>query len=648
MRTISRIAESKAQSSRSGYRADIDGLRALAVLAVILFHANLGLSGGYVGVDIFLVISGFLICSLVLGEINDNAFRLTTFWERRIRRILPILTVVVLATIAASWFLYLPGDFEGVGKSAVAQALLRSNFFFAHQSGYFAATAETKPLLHTWSLAVEEQFYLLFPLLMILTARYKKLSLPNTIALLAIASLILCIIGSFSHPWGTFYLLPTRAWELLTGAFLAASRGRIGASKLVRGMSGWLGLGFVGYAVYFYHAGILFPGVAAMLPCVGAALIIFSSEIELSPVGRLLAFKPMVFVGLISYSLYLWHWPLLVFSRYSARQERSVEFRCALLVACAGLAVLSWKFVETPFRNKSILPKRYQIFGFAGASMATLLALGLAVSHSHGFPSRLSESARRFAGARNDPGFNSAFMVNVNLKRAVAGQFVEFGSHNTNNPTDILIWGDSHARVLTTVLDDLCRNSDHRGIMAVHSATAPLLEYTSTGPTSLKGDSPVFSRAVFTFIGQRHVKTVILAARWNYYPTTQHFKSSLLMTARSIMNSGARLYVLKDVPNQGFDVPRFAALTALHHGDVELLGVSREQHQLANSELSQTFDELGQMGATVLDPSEYLLNSRGVYGIIKNGRLLYADGDHLTVDGARLLTPLFEQILCSK
>jgi hypothetical protein len=235
----------------------------------------------------------------------------------------------------------------------------------------------------------------------------------------------------------------------------------------------------------------------------------------------------------------------------------------------------------------------------------------------------------------------------VSLKQAVAGQFVEFGS-DTNSPTDTLIWGDSHARVLTTLLDDLCRNSGHRGIMAVHSATAPLLGYLSTGPTSLKGDSPAFSSAVLACINQRHIKTVFLAARWNFYPTTEYFKAGLLMTAQSIMKSGARLYVVKDVPNQGFDVPRFAALTALHGGNVESLGISREQHQLANGELSQTFDELGQMGATVLDPSEYLLNSNGVYGIVKNGQLLYKDGDHLTVDGARLLTPLFEQIFCSK
>jgi peptidoglycan/LPS O-acetylase OafA/YrhL len=205
------------------YRPDIDGLRALAILPVILFHANLGFSGGFVGVDIFFVISGFLITSLILKEVSDHTFSLASFWERRTRRILPALFVVVLTTLAAGWLLYMPEDFALVGKSVIAQAFLLSNVFFWHKTGYFATDVDTMPLLHTWSLAVEEQFYVLFPLLIIFLAARKRFSIPKAIAGLALGSFTLNVVGSYTDLSATFYLLPTRAWELMIGAALAAT-----------------------------------------------------------------------------------------------------------------------------------------------------------------------------------------------------------------------------------------------------------------------------------------------------------------------------------------------------------------------------------------------------------------------------------------
>ena len=288
----------------SSYRRDIDGLRALAVLPVLLFHAKLGCPGGFVGVDVFFVISGFLISSLILKELDDGTFSLITFWERRIRRILPALTVVVLTCLVAGWILYLPEDFEMLGKSVIAQATLLSNVFFYRQGlvggGYFAAASDTKTLLHTWSLAVEEQFYLLFPLLLLFLARYRRLFLAPTIAGLVVVSLVLSIVGSYSYPQATFYLLPARAWELLLGSLLTLMRGRFALGGLLRETAGWFGISLVGYAMLFYGVDTRFPGAAAISPCLGAALIIFSSESRLSFVGRILSIKPVVFVGLIS------------------------------------------------------------------------------------------------------------------------------------------------------------------------------------------------------------------------------------------------------------------------------------------------------------------------------------------------------------
>ncbi len=226
----------------------------------------------------------------------------------------------------------------------------------------------------------------------------------------------------------------------------------------------------------------------------------------------------------------------------------------------------------------------------------------------------------------------------------MAGQFVELGSQDTNQPISVLIWGDSHAMAVTPVLDDLCRRFSRRGIQATQSATAPVLRYVSTAGTSLKENSPAFANAVLTFIAQRHVRNVIITAHWSSYPASDSFKTNLLATVRAVLDVGARVYVVKDVPVPGFDVPRIAATTAMHHGDLEQLGVTREQHQMSNRDLRQTFEQISQMGATVLDPADYFLNRNGIYGVVRNGQVLYWDSNHLTVEGSKLLAPLFEPV----
>jgi len=633
--------------SSKSYRPDIDGLRAVAVLPVLLFHAKLCCPGGFVGVDIFFVISGFLISTLILRELRDGTFSLVGFWERRIRRILPALAVVVLITLVAGWFLYLPANFECLGKSVIAQATLLSNVYFYRQGllggGYFATTWFARPLMHTWSLAVEEQFYVLFPLFLIIPRRYRKLSLGTTLGGIAIASFALSVVGSYLWPSATFYLLPTRAWELLLGALLALTGGRRPASEAVKETTGWLGVSLIGYAVFFYGEDTRFPGLAAVPPCLGAALIIFSSESKPSLVGRLLSCKPVVFVGLISYSLYLWHWPVLEFSRYPYSFYRSWH-RLALLAMSTALAILSWKYVETPFRKRRVFQGRRQIFAFAGSSIAIFLIFGFLVLHGQGIPSRFSARALSYIETRShNPSWN-----NISLQEAQAGQFVELGSKEGNQPIDILIWGDSHAMAVTPAIDELCRRFSCRGMQATYVSTAPVLDYVSTGPYSLKEKSPAFNKAVFNFISQRHVKNVIIAAYWSWYPKSDSFKTGLLSTVRTVMNLGTRVYVLKDVPTQANDLANLTALAALHDYSLEALGVTPDKHRLANDDFATVFDQISQMGATVLDPADYFLNHSGLYGVVRNDQILYWDSHHLTVEGSKLLVPLFEPILHSK
>jgi len=357
------------------HRADIDGLRAVAVIAVLLFHADIGCSGGYVGVDVFFVISGFLITGLILKDLNRDRFSIVEFWERRVRRILPALALVVFSTLIAGWFLLLGRDFEALGKSVVAQVMLLSNVYFWRGSGYFARIGQDTPLLHTWSLAVEEQFYLLFPLLLIALRRLSPKALIPAILLFSGASFSLSVYWSYHNPNANFYLLPTRAWELLMGAFLAAYSARRASKRWLAEILSWSGLFAILWSIFQYSPDTRFPGAAALLPCVGTAFLIQSNRDSLTSVGTFLATRPVVFVGLISYSLYLWHWPVLVFAEYWTIERLPLVHRVLLLLGSIGLAALSWKFVETPFRQRTVFKTRPQVFAFASISAAFLLLL---------------------------------------------------------------------------------------------------------------------------------------------------------------------------------------------------------------------------------------------------------------------------------
>ena len=629
------------------YRPDIDGLRALAILPVVLFHADFGCTGGFVGVDIFFVISGFLITSLILKDINEGSFSLITFWERRIRRILPAMAVVVFATLVAGYFLFLPEDFALLGKSVIAQAALLSNVFFWRQShiggGYFANVSDIKPLLHTWSLAVEEQFYVLFPLFLIFLARHKRFSIARAILWLGIGSFALSVVSSYYKPWANFYLLPTRAWELMVGAFLAAIPAKPLSNSRINETFSWAGLGLIFYSLFFYTRETRFPGMAAILPCLGTALIIFSGA-KPTLISRGLAWKPVVFIGLISYSLYLWHWPLLIFTKYISLEPSSWKLRVALLMVSVALAVASLKWIETPFRKRFLCPRRPQIFALAGGTILTLLVLGGGVYIERGIPSRKPAKAEIFLNSRND----CAFLYNITPQQAADGQFIELGAQSTNQPIEILLWGDSHAMAVAPALDELCRRFSVRGVEATYSATAPILKYFKCDKYGLNENAPAFSQSVVEFVAKKHIKTVIIAAVWSSYGPLDEVNAKLTETVRTIMASGASVYLLKDVPQPGYDVPRLAALTVFQHRDLARLEISPVKYTDLNQNYDSIFNHLSKIGATVLDSPKFFLNTNGRYDVIRNDQVLYCDWHHLTVAGSKLLLPMFEPLFHNK
>ncbi len=454
------------------YRPEIDGLRALAVLPVMFFHAGLqSFSGGFVGVDVFFVISGYLITSVILTERQAGAFNLVKFYERRARRILPALFVVMLACLPFAWLWLLPTDMESFSQSVVAVSAFASNILFWRTSGYFEPAAELKPLLHTWSLAVEEQYYLLFPFLLMLMLRLGKHWAVALLGALALLSLITAQWGSAVDPTATFYLLPTRMWELLIGvlvAFYLAADERRRHSSSIGEIGSAIGLLLLTYGVFMFDKDTPSPSFYILVPTIGTALIILFSTPQ-TLVGRLLGQKLVVGIGLISYSAYLWHQPILAFARQRGFNAPSQFLFCALAISAFVPAYLSWKYVEKPFRDKRTFGRK-QIFAFGAAASVAFVAFGIAGELTKGFEGRLGNEQREFLAYfqndlpewnyymkirlperyRNDCNFYDVakYRLGAQTQLPVEAISAECFQKNPEAKRFVFIWGDSHAQQL--------------------------------------------------------------------------------------------------------------------------------------------------------------------------------------------------------
>jgi peptidoglycan/LPS O-acetylase OafA/YrhL len=376
------------------YRSDIDGLRALAVVPVVFYHVGIpGFGGGFVGVDIFFVISGYLICGMIDEDIRNGTFSLANFYSRRILRIFPALFVMLLVTSILAYLYFLPVELENYSKSIASAVGSVSNVYFAVTTGYFDPPAETKPLLHTWSLGVEEQFYLITPLFMLHSYRLLGKRTKLLFAAVAVLSFAAAIAVSYRNATFGFYLTPFRAWELALGALLAIKFIPAPGSELGKQACGAIGLLFLlGTIVFGSSSSPLL--LMTLLAAAGATLVIASSERGMSPAGRLLSWRPVVFIGLISYSLYLWHWPLIVFQRTDAAffpESYGVVTRLGLIAVSVGCACLSWKFVEKPFRSRAGKISRPVVFGVASMAMASMFAICSVAIVMSGVPLRFPD-----------------------------------------------------------------------------------------------------------------------------------------------------------------------------------------------------------------------------------------------------------------
>jgi peptidoglycan/LPS O-acetylase OafA/YrhL len=405
------MSELSNQRLRPKYRPDIDGLRAVAVLSVVAFHLGWGrMAGGFVGVDIFFVISGYLISAIVFSEVATSSFSILSFYERRIRRIFPALFgMLIVFSLVASFYL-LPNELVDYAKSLLAAATSCSNFYFWKHSGYFDSPT-SNPLLHTWSLAVEEQFYILFPIFLVLIRRFFPERLRIGVVILFVASLLASAFMVHFDPTTAFYMPYTRAWELLLGTILSLGMFPRLDSLLQRNVVALAGMGLIFYSILTYNPHTLFPGLTAVPPCLGSMLIIGAGECGGSVVGSVLSWRPFVFIGLISYSLYLWHWPVIIVhelglsmniqdllpARYASKLA---GFRFDLYLELAVsfvLAILSWRFVERPFRSRPLRVGRRPLFAMCAVTVALLVVFSGVVISAGGFSGRFPAQSVKIA-----------------------------------------------------------------------------------------------------------------------------------------------------------------------------------------------------------------------------------------------------------
>jgi peptidoglycan/LPS O-acetylase OafA/YrhL len=500
------------------YRADIDGLRAVAVGLIIFYHLGMYPPGGFIGVDVFFVISGFLITTIIVQEIEAGRFSFAAFYARRIKRILPALLVMLIVVLSAGAFFLMPGDYEVTGWSALYAAGSMSNFYFLRHTGYFDVASESMPLLHTWSLGVEEQFYLAWPaiLVCIVVIGKSRRNVGAVVGLLSGISLAWCIYRMHTDPKAAFYLPQTRAWELGTGALLAiVPRSRYSASLTIANAAGIAGLGIILWSAFSLSGTSPFPGYNALPPIAGAALLIAPWRAS-GLMQRFLSREPFTFLGRISYSLYLWHWPIIVLYRhFELGAPLSLLERIALAAVTLAAAWMSWAFVEEPFRRS-----RWTVPTSIGAGITAAIAVALVsfgIANARGFPDRAPD-VERYASPDVMWDWHCARPGEIH---GVPGTSCILGA-GTSEIRGVLL-GDSHAEHFAPLIDVAAREIG-MSVMLFRPGCMPML-----GTTSVKRffpSNPNYSqycaelmKSVLNYIRSLPgLDLIVLASAWIGYP----------------------------------------------------------------------------------------------------------------------------------
>ena len=598
------------------YRKDIDGLRGLAVLPVVLFHAGVAqVSGGFVGVDIFFVISGFVIANRLQEDLRTDRFSLLDFYERRFRRLLPAITATILVTSAVAAVLLMPSDLVEYGRSLIATSVFSSNFYFWKSSGYFEVDANLRPMLHTWSLAVEEQFYIFMPIALLLAHRFLKGRWLAVLAPVWIASLALSIFMLTRAATADFYLLPTRAWELLTGALLALCPPPALGSKALRQGMALTALAVLLACVALYSSTTPFPGAYALPPCLAAAVLIYCGEGTLP--GKLMSSPPLTYVGRISYSLYLVHWPVTVLLRhYNLRAPTPLEVVLIVAVSFA-LAHLSWKFVEQPFRRPRAETPRWRVMGISAVALLVTAGIGAIFVVTHGLPGRKVGYAPENVSAQNEWRERTCFLSAD--QKATAWNLASCTRTQGAGP-EVLLWGDSFA---AHYVPGLIQEPRFRGKLVQYTAAGcpPVLNYYSYA----RPNCGIFNQRALDLVAQRHIPIIVLSARWENHSSAT--LAGLKNTIARLRALGATVYVIGQSPEFGVDVQSLAYRKASHDRNVDAawdLSFPRDFNARLKANTS---------GASFVDPLAFDCQGKTCL-YRRDGQYEYADFGHLSRYGS--------------
>lgn len=647
------------------YRREIDGLRALAVIPVILFHAGFQIfSGGFVGVDVFFVISGYLITTIIITELESGNFSLVNFYERRARRILPVLFFVMFICLPFSWLWLIPADMKSFSHSLIAVSTFSSNILFWRTSGYFDAAAEFKPLLHTWSLAVEEQYYLFFPIFLMLTWRLGRRWILGLLLIVFLFSLVMAEWASATTQLAAiksagFFLLPTRCWELLVGAFVAfylASDGRKPFSNTANQITSIIGFCFVISSIFFFDKHTPFPGLYALLPTIGTAMIILSAT-PYTIVGRLLGSRIFVGVGLLSYSAYLWHQPLLAFVRHKSFDDPSNLTMLFFVVVTLIFSYFSWRFIEAPFRKKSHFGRRY-IFSFALSGSVFFILMGVAGYVTGGFSGRaMAVPFKPFVYDMARIGYK-----NCEDKFLTTGASLNYCYESMRGKMNAVLIGDSHA-------DDkfygIEKNSEYLNWGLVGNSSCPLMvgvDVATNGNSCIEKTEKIVS----WIVNSDSIKNVAISFYSNYALTSTYaadhirlkvgpdtikitskqrpdlsrtdlFYFGLSQAVGKILSAGKKVVILVDVP----ELPFFPLDCVKGRPNCEVpLSVVLERQSMYRKLLDKLKKEFPDV--QVYDPLD-LFCSGEVCGYKRNGIILYRDSHHLTLEGSDLYGKKFTQ-----
>ena len=596
------------------YRAEIDGLRAVAILGVLVYHLKLfPLGGGYLGVDVFFVISGYLITSLIIREVESSgAFSFSNFYLRRVRRIVPALLAVLLAAVFAGQFVLVGSFYSDFYQSVLAAFFYCANIFYYFGSGYWDFASSLKPLLHTWSLGIEEQFYLLFPLLawFVLVKKKTAKAVP-AVVVIALTLLSFFLFKKFfrEYPDLTFYLLPTRLWELTAGAAIAflGLGGTVRQGGRLPAIAASLSLAAILLSFFFSS-----PASSRWHPVVvmaTAALI----ALPLGPVQRLLASRPFIWIGKISYSLYLWHWPLWVFWNFDSEVPPSYADSLLILVASVAAAYLSWRFVEQPFRK--IDSWRRLLMLLAVPTVILVGFTGWRLAHAPVFPVDIPPLCQ----------LQMTEMFSEDIDR---DSLLTFGPEGM---PDVLLIGDSHAMALLPAVKAL--SDEYRITTGAITKSSTVMFEPDLNPG--KGRQETAASAL-AYIRRHDIRTVVIAQRWQGYPEPE-MKKKADAALRKLLAEGRAVYLVEEVPNH---LPKTIVLAPFKgrttgEADTDGTRIARDIH------------------AGIADPHLHLIRaadrfaSGGEFVFVHDNKLLYRDGNHLNVHGADFvkpaLRPVFEE-----